>query len=380
MKNKAAVSSIGLSIFFKLSLCIGISGAVFPGHVVAQTRSMFDGSADPRGEPELTVCSQNLKNYSIPKSKPKKAEDADSGSDATEKEEALISRFVFAKCDVVGVQEVNGPNDEAAKDTLRRLASLWRKKTGRPFDVQVGSANTGTQRTGVIVARDRAEIVNTISYREVLLPKIDDNQKNAQFPRSPVEVQLLVKGKGDAPNKNISLIIIHFKSKSASMGDPVGIEWETKRMEMAEAIRRLIESRYHATLATGDDPFIVMGDRNSNFDSASAKILEGALNLEKFKGKAPCRLSKRGVPLCQAGTEASPSLFSVLTNDPQTKKSPGTFIYKKIYSWIDEILLPETILAMARTDADVEGDYDSGVVWQFPDASDHALVYVRLNW
>lgn len=344
----------------------------------AQTRSMLDSV---RTEPQLTACSQNLKNYSIPlKAKPKNPGTEGAGIEPTDKESALLSRFISTRCDVVGVQEVNGANDEEAKDALTRLASLWRKRTGRSFEVQVGSANQGTQRNGVIVAKDRAEITNTTSYREVLLPKIDDNQKNAQFPRSPFEVQLQVKAKGDGAGKTISVIVVHFKSKSASLGDPVGVEWETKRMEMAEAIRRIIDNRYEKTLKTGDVPFIVLGDRNSNFDSASAQILEGALTLQDFKDKARCRLSKRGVPLCQANSTRPPTLFSVLTTDPQTKKQPGTFIYKKTYSWIDEILMPETVLGLARTDSATEGDYDSGVVWEYPDASDHALVYVRLYW
>lgn len=348
-----------------------------PHYAAAQSRSDLESHAiDPRGEPELTICSQNLKLYSGPPEKLKGAAD----EAYRNKEAALLGRFVEAKCDVIAVQEIQVREPGKAEGALKALATALLRRTGRSFDTRVGDTNDNTLRVGFLVAKDRAEIVNTITYRKVLLPPIDDNQKPRQFSRAPLELQLQVKGKGAAPSKTIGLINMHFKSKSGSQADPAGAQWETARMEMAEGLRRIVEDRYKDSISTGDIPVIVLGDRNAEAERASAKILEGALLLQDFKGKALCRLSKGGSPLCQAGAQKPQLLFSVLNSDPQMKQVPGTYIYKKVYSWLDDILMPASSLGLARVQSDVEGDYDVGVISQFKNASDHALVYVRLNW
>ena len=125
---------------------------------------------------------------------------------------------------------------------------------------------------------------------------------------------------------------------------------------------------------------MLLGDRNSNFDVASARILDGTLNLSNFQADGSCRLSKRGVPLCKSGASMPQRLFSVLTSNRSVFVLPGTFSYKGEYSWLDEILMPAESLPFAWKSPFVESQYDSGVVYSPKDASDHALVYVRLNW
>src|SRR5690606_32172147 len=140
------------------------------------------------------------------------------------------------------------------------------------------------------------------------------------------------------------LLTFHFKSKAYAQDDPTSLEWETYRMEMAEALRRVVEKR-HSSAITGGDPILaILGDRNSNFDVASARLLSGMLRLEQFQEEAPCRLSKRGVPLCQAGTSQPPALFSVLLGDEDARLTPGTYVYNETYSWLDDILMPATSL------------------------------------
>jgi hypothetical protein len=151
-------------------------------------------------------------------------------------------------------------------------------------------------------------------------------------------------------------------------------------MEMAEGLRRVVENRLTKSFVTGDSILMLLGDRNSNFDVASAKILEGTVSLRLFQEGSVCRLSKRGVPLCQPNSALPQKLFSVLLGDSETKNLPGTFRYKKVYSWIDDILMPAESLRFAwRTDSS-EGRYESGVLYSYPEASDHAMVYTKLNW
>jgi hypothetical protein len=278
------------------------------------------------------------------------------------------------------VQEVIGRSDEAAKAALEVLSHRLKRVTNRIFDVAAATPGEGGMTVGFLVARDRAEIANTVSYAKVELPKIVAKQKPRLFPRTPLELQLLVRSRDTEVPKTVTLVNFHFKSKRGGQGDPTGLEWETYRMEMAEALRRIVERRHAASFASGESLLILLGDRNSNFDVASARILEGTLALASFQNEAPCRLSKRGLPLCKAGQSYPQRLFSVLTANPTTRSLPGTFSYKGEYSWLDEILMPGEGLPFAWESAVSEGRYASGVVYTPKDASDHALVWVKLNW
>jgi hypothetical protein len=233
---------------------------------------------------------------------------------------------------------------------------------------------------GFIVAEDRAQIVNTLSYAKVELPKLVAKQKPRLFARTPLEIQLLVSGRENDVSKTITLVNFHFKSKRGGEGDPTGLEFETYRMEMGEALRRIVERRHKQAFARGNSILMLLGDRNSNFDVASAKILDGSLSLSNFQNDGACRLSKRGVPLCKAGASLPQRLFSVLTSNKSVFRLPGTFSYKGEYSWLDDILMPAESLPYAWRSAFQEAQYDSGVVYSPKDASDHAMVYVRLNW
>ncbi len=362
---------------------MGLILVLLPLELFAQTRSdLSSHSFDSRGSPELTLCSQNLELFSGPPLRKKMKDGTLAPPDEVylNKEAALLARFVEAKCDVIAVQELLGREPLQAHKALDALANALLRRTGRTFATEVGETNDNTLRVGFLVAKDRAEILNSITYRKVLLPPIDDSQKPRQFTRAPLELQLSVKGQDGAPSKTIGVVNIHFKSKSSSQADPVGVQWETARMEMAEGLRRIIGERYKKTIPTGEIPLIIMGDRNSGPERASAKILEGVLLLQDFKGEAKCRLSKGGSPLCQKDSLKPQLFFSVLTSDPQTSLTKGTYTYNKVYSWIDDILMPASTLGLARVQSETEGDYDVGVISNYAEASDHALIFTRLNW
>lgn len=347
---------------------------------VAQSRTnLSESSAAGLGEPELTVCGQNLANYGTFEAM-KRREVRVTVEKVRQKEEALIERFLTAKCDVIAVQELLGKNEEVSLEALNGLAAKLKRRTNRTWEAKTGPSNDPYLRLGYLVAKDRAKVLNVLSYAKVELPKIIDEEKPRFFPRGPLEIQLEVPGRGDSYTKTVTLVTFHFKSKRGEKGDPAGLEWETYRIEMAEALRRVVESRHKRAFASGDTLLILLGDRNSHFDAASAKVLDGVLSLKHFKKDGACRLSKRGVPLCQAGATLPQRLFSILTGDPQTKLLHGTFVYQGVFSWIDDILMPAENLRFAWVNENNEGDYDSGVIYEPRQASDHALVYVRLNW
>jgi endonuclease/exonuclease/phosphatase family metal-dependent hydrolase len=334
---------------------------------------------DPRGKVDLTICSQNLENLASSGIENVRFEKLTDGN-YREKVEALINRFEDKRCDVIAVQEVVGKQELKAKSALTDLALLLRERVGRTFDTLVAPGNDTPARVGFLYARDQVEILNTLSFSRVELPKIAEKQKPRFFTRSPLEVQMKVKGREEAESKIITFVNIHFKSKSGGQDDPALLEWETQRMEMAEALRRIILNRHKESYSTAKTLLVVLGDRNANWDVATAKILEGRLALRNFQEGGGCRLSKRGLPLCITGKESGQTLFSVLTTDPQTKLLGGSYVYRGVNSWIDDILMPQPTLRFALTKYDEDGDYNSGTYQQYPEASDHHMIYVRLNW
>lgn len=350
------------------------------GYAQAQSRgNVLDPTEDPRGPAELTLCSQNLENYGeFADSKIRKP--SLTSEEFEEKEKALAQRIVKAGCDVIAVQEVLGKNDEVALGALQRLGQVLQARTNRRYQARVGPTLDKFSHVGYLLAQDRVNFVTSVSYEKIELPKLTDKEKPREFIRVPLEVQLLVKPLAGSAPKTIGLVNIHFKSRRGGGGDPAELEWETYRMQMAEAVRRIVEKRFSRSMNSGETLLAVLGDRNSHYDTATAKILDGTLKLRDFKENAGCRLSKRGVPLCQAGFGGPPELFSVLTGDPQVRLQPGTQQYKDEYSWLDDILLPTESLRFAWKTFESVGDYDSGLVYEPKAASDHALVWVRFNW
>jgi hypothetical protein len=334
---------------------------------------------DSRGKPDLTVCSQNLKLFGTLGVMQRRDAKLSAKTYALKKRE-LVERFIAAKCDVIGVQEVVGGNPTETEAAMKELVDELRGQTNRLFQYRIAPPAEGKMTIGFLVAMDRAEILHTLSYSRVELPRIQKKQRPRVFSRTPLEIQLAVKSRDGDVVKNVSVINFHFKSKRGGQDDPTGLEWETYRMEMAEALRRIVEVRHKDSFASGRSILLLLGDRNSNFDVATARILEGSLTLSSFSENGSCRLSKRAVPLCKSGAELPRRLFSVLTTDEGLKSRPGTFEYRGEYSWLDEIAAPAETLPYAWRTPFSEGDYDSGVVYEPKDASDHALVYVRLNW
>jgi predicted extracellular nuclease len=334
---------------------------------------------DPRGASDLTVCSQNLKLYGTFNTL-KVRNPAYTKQEHAEKISALVERFDAVNCDVIALQEVMGEKEADAKAALEELAVHLGKKDNRVFSTRVAPPAEGGMTLGFLVANDRASILNAVSYAKVELPKLTEKQRPRLFLRTPMELQISVPSRNGQELKTISVVNFHFKSKRGAASDPTGLEWETYRMEMAEALRRIIDHRHKQAFASSDSLLLVMGDRNGNYDVASARILEGSLVLQEFRTNGACRLSKRGVPICKTGTTLPQRLFSVFARNERVHSLPGTYSYEGEYSWLDDILMPAESLPFAWKSPYTEGEYDSGVVYAPKSASDHALVYVNLNW
>jgi len=341
----------------------------------AQARTVLSKQDDPRGERDLVICSQNLQMFG-PLKLTKREIKGMNQAQYDKKVSALVDRFTRQDCDIIAIQEILGKPGKGLEEGINLLVNRLAKE-GRAYGFIYGDGEDRFMRVGYLYAKDIVTPVRINSYRRVELPRLLPNDRPRFYLRAPLEVEFAVRG--ERPKK-IIVVNIHFKSQSGGMGDPVQLGWETVRMEMAEGLRRSLAQRYKDDFAVGKRPIIVVGDRNSHLDSSSAMILEGRLRLSDFSAKGACRVSSKGVPLCRGGVGRGQIFSSVLTTDPQTKLLEGSHYYKGKGSWLDDILLSTTSLKFARKKVGREGDYDSGLISEPKEASDHAMVYVKLNW
>jgi hypothetical protein len=346
----------------------------------AQLRNAFPDfqGVDKRGAPEVTICTQNLENFGTLAEWKERTGNTSDGIYAT-KISGLVERINRAQCDIIVVQELLGKDKVSTEKGAALLVKKLSEFGGKPFQAVIHRSEGQTAHIGMLYATNLVDVVNQTSYERVELPKLSDSERPRYFARAPFEVQFASKKSGNDTSRLLTVIGIHFKSKSGSENDPTGLQFETVRMQMAEAVRRIVGLRHQRSLEVSDSILVVAGDRNSDPSSASARILEGALSLASFAQKGPCRLGKSATPLCMAGSALPQRLFSVLTRGIRTQHVRGSFSYKGVPEWIDDILIPQVSLHYAQGGAGPL-DYDAGVVTTPPDASDHALAYVRLNW
>jgi hypothetical protein len=369
-----------LPILFAMLCALVTAQTALPIAISAQIRvANYDTEVDPRGQPEITLCSQNLENYGALRDVQRR-DPGMTPQDMINKEADLVKRFIDVGCDVIAVQEVLGRSQDIAFVALEHLANILRQRTNRFFAAVVGDGDDSLSRTGFLYARDKFTLLNKVIFTKVELPRITPEDKPDFFSRAPFEIQLATKPSVHSDRKVLNVINIHFKSKRAGQDDPAALDFETTRMSMAEAVRRIALSRHRRTVSLGESLLVIMGDRNSNRLSASARILEGGLRLADFLEKENCRLSQSGFPLCKAGANGPQDFFSVLLSDPGTSSQSGTYKYNGKHYWIDDILMPQSNLAYAFEKYDLPGDYDAGVIFSHPNASDHGMVWTKLNW
>lgn len=337
---------------------------------------------DTRGEAELRLCTQNLEQYGAPppalagKKQNRKGKSAEEFRQ--EKEDFLIARLLAARCDVVAVQEVHGASSGQAGVNLRRLAARLAEKSGRRFESFVGETLRQPIFNGFLVALDAVEVEAVdSSYNWENLPKLQPLGPSRKFMRSPLGITLKVRGKNGKSSRRIFLLNIHLKSKRDGWKDPTGSDYETSRMEMAEKAREIAVRK--GELRGEEDLEIILGDRNSTAQSASAEILSGTLQLSDFFNKY-CRLFDREQVKCKQGARRAPQfvgLFAKKGEEETAFRYSGSFSYRQQLAFIDEILVETKHLWIFRNERKVLA---AGLEGVFRKGSDHKLLWTELNW
>lgn len=318
-----------------------------------------------RADGRIRICSQNLHRYG--EVSPRKR-----GESREQQRAFLVRRFLDAECDVVAVQEVVGSSRSEAQCTLEEIATAWSRAIDRPVRAIVGESRDEYIRNGFLLAEGRARLLETKSYLDAPLPRLQPLGPVGRFLRPPLALVL------ELPNgQRVMPMNIHFKSKSRGYLDPSGTNYENVRMEMAEGVRAILAEEERRRPA--GTLFVVLGDRNSDLSSAASAVLSGSRTLEDFR-RGDCSVSDDLTPQC-SGSALRPArlvgLFEARSREFPGEYPRGSYRYKGREELLDEIFVPAPDLARAKRP---NGRYAIGLEGQFYKGSDHKLVWLELGW
>lgn len=274
---------------------------------------------DPREEGEVRLCSVNLNNYGLPiemgRLLPKTAL-----LRRPALERSILRGIKKARCDVVAIQGVVGRDFSSARQGLEMLSTKLQKQTQLPWKIYTAGSGYRLAQHGFLVNENSVQVLAIISHTDKLLPRFGPFEEE-KFVRAPLELQMKVSGKGKAEHRSLSLITFVFqKTLNVKPRDP-----EVMRMQMAEALRQLVNLNDQII-----DPFkppivIFLGDRMTPNFSPTNQVLEGRLLLTDFGPEGHCKIDQKEKIICNPNPQYPKTLFGLFANDMRTlaKTAPG---------------------------------------------------------
>lgn len=326
-----------------------------------------------KGPPELIICTQNLYNYGLPQQTKRAQRQADQKRD-------LISRMQEARCDLIAVQEVTGRDERQAQRIVDDLAKTLTMVTGKKFIGLLGESRNDRIRNGFLLSDRAGSVLSSRSFFRRSLPALETRGPAQSFMRGPLALLLEVKPATGALPLRLIVINLHFKSSYNGWKDPSGTNYETTRMEMAEAVREGARE-----MVRGYDkrvPIIILGDRNASEFSATSAILSGERRLEDFRIPGRCKLDQENEPECGKLPRRERQFIPLFATKYRENKgwfsqTEGSFRYRNKDEFIDEILIDPADLEMVKRG---DGELNIGLVGEFYRGSDHKLLWAELNW
>lgn len=337
-----------------------------------------DSGAQASRPDRLRVCSQNLYRY------------GETGARAKKRKKQLsylVTRMRSASCDVIAVQEIAGKNQKQAQAVLERLATALSQRSGRMFTAVAGKSRDSHISNGFLFARARLRLLEVRSHWRDELPKLEPRAAARSYSRGPLlavfELQQPLDGErtippgnngAKAPLSRLVLINFHLKSKAQGWKDPSGTKYEIARMEAAEGIRNMAAAAREEF--GGNALVMVLGDRNSPPQSASAEVLHGRRLLRDFARGGPCRLSQGLGSLCGEQSPRKPQLVGLFARRYANAPGETSYRFRGKPEQIDEISVFEQDSGYLRRD---DGRPAVGYRGQFGKGSDHRLLWAEIR-
>lgn len=263
---------------------------------------------DPRGMPEVRICSANLNGYGE-KDEVKRLLKKPGVERLPSSESSFLRAAVSSNCDVIALQGIVGRSATYAQDALEALAKKLEKRLKKKVQgiIAQSSAQTGFQAFLVIdVGGEKIKGFRTetkaneplrIPGEELTTKRRADLNKNEIVPRDFLQLIFEVVSKereitGDGDRilkKNRTLNVLNgIVAKSLI---PFGPEDPVLKMQVAEAALRL-QTDIQGKITPFEQPIAVLAlERLETIRGGIEQIVEGRLEMEDFLGN--CRFKSK---------------------------------------------------------------------------------------
>lgn len=356
---------------------------------------------DPRGEPELRLCSVNTGGYGLRGEVRKllRGERANARK-LLARERSIVKAIVEAKCDVVALQNLVGRDMTKVKEALERLSKkITTQREDAVWESVVADSNSRLLRNAFLVNTTRASIGRSESFTSTLLPRFDVFER-PKFAHGPLQLEISVKGIEDPAPKRITLLTMNLAERLSSRKPEPALE----RMQMAEAIKQI--GLIHQQKLNPLDPsmLFLLGDLHGDLRTPESFILEGRRELPDFKTEGNCSLDPENNRRFSCKQKIlRPAVFLPLNRESwradfdyrKGKNEDDEVVYKRLYRLSPAARVKQRNSMIKRTSgiytvqADIKhvwklpwtpGDLKSGAVAVNNGVSDSPLVWAELNW
>lgn len=312
----------------------------------------------------IRICSQNIFRL------------GDRGVDSRDfdsQAEALVRRIKNVRCEVVALQEIPG-NMEQSKRVIEKFVRMLDSSIGSKVSYKeiLAQSNDSYIRNGLLYNELLFKVHNVTNMYHDSLPRLSSNSAPWSYARGPLMVELRLT---DSNQKGLVLINYHQKSKSKGFKDKTGLDFELFRLASAGGIRERIDDFMKSNSESYVE--VLLGDRNSETDSASALVLSGELDMEDFRGSKSCEILPNGAPDCERYHFSKPTFVPVLASKNKDESNQlATHRYRSNLSILDEIYISSEDSDRVKAD---NGRIRAGTEGEFGEGSDHLLSWIEVS-
>lgn len=244
---------------------------------------------DPRGLPEVTICSINTNNYGH-----KKIWEATFRRSDIPKRSAMRRSIVKAvkeaACDLIAIQNILGKEDSDAMQSTREILG-FKPEDQAGWEIILGSVNREVSRNA-IVYRSKYNPVTTEKFSASRLTSFG-SFKLDQFGIPPVRAEFEIPQVGSGEVRKVSLTSFTLKNSVGFSSD----ETEAKRIQLAEFLRGQT-SAIKRSESESETIVVFTGNRAGPADSVGSQIIEGRYKLADFLSNGACSFESDGTVKC----------------------------------------------------------------------------------